>query len=139
MIVDKIIDFIETCPYLDELAHVQSEYLEENAVNYCLEVSPATTIIQSYIDGSTERQLLFTFSSKEVMSDFDDLNIQNMNFYEHFTEWIEEQNSLGNLPKLDGKMSSISVEILSPGYVTQSEADRGRYCIEMRLIYYKKK
>ena len=139
MIVDKLIDFISLCPHLNELTPVKADYLDEDAINYCIETSPASTLIQTLIDGSSERQLAFIFSSKEIMSDFDDVNLENITVYENFSEWIEEQNRAGNLPQLEGNLDALSVEVTSPGYVAQSEADRGIYCIQMRLKYYKGK
>lgn len=138
MIVDKIIDFISQCPFLDEMTPVKADYCNEDAISYCVETSAKAKELETYIDGSKVLQLAFVFSSKEVMSDYDDVNIENAIFYEKFSDWIEEQNIAGNLPQLEGKLSSISVTVVSHGYVVQSEADRGRYEIQMKLKYYKK-
>lgn len=138
MIVDKIIDFISQCPFLDEMTPVKADYCNEDAISYCVETSAKAKELETYIDGSKVLQLAFVFSSKEVMSDYDDVNIENAIFYEKFSDWIEEQNIAGNLPQLEGKLSSISVTVVSHGYVVQSEADRGRYEIQMKLKYFKK-
>lgn len=138
MIIDKLTEFISECPYLEPSVPVTADYLSEDAISYCIETSPSSTLIQTFIDGSSERQLSFTFSSKEIMSDYDSININNITFYENFTEWIEEQNKTGNLPELEGNLSALAIEVVSPGYVVQSEADRGRYCIKLKLKYYKK-
>lgn len=138
MIVDKIIDFIGQCPFLDEMTPVKADYCNEDAISYCVETSAKAKELETYIDGSKVLQLAFVFSSKEVMSDYDDVNIENAIFYEKFSDWVEEQNIAGNLPQLEGKLSSISVTVVSHGYVVQSEADRGRYEIQMKLKYFKK-
>lgn len=138
MIVDKIIDFISQCPFLDEMTPVKADYCNEDAISYCVETSAKAKELETYIDGSKVLQLAFVFSSKEVMSDYDDVNVENAIFYEKFSDWIEEQNIAGNLPQLEGKLSSISVTVVSHGYVVQSEADRGRYEIQMKLKYFKK-
>lgn len=138
MIVDKIKDFIGQCPYLDELVPINANFLHEDVVSYCIEASPSSIILESYIDGSSERQLNFIFSSKEMMSDFDDTNMENLNFYEHFTKWIEEQNRLGNLPKLEYPLFAQKIEVTSPGYVIQLEPNKGQYAIKMRLKYFDK-
>lgn len=138
MIVDRLIEFIDKCPYLDDLVSIKADYCNENAISYCIETSSSSKVVETYIDGSKVLKLPFMFSSKEIMSDYDDTNVENMIFYENFSNWIEEQNSKGNLPVLGGNLSSISIEVVSHGYVVQSEADRGRYEIQLKLKYYKK-
>lgn len=138
MVVDKLIEFIDQCPYLDDLVSIKADYCNEDAISYCIETSSSSRIVETYIDGSKVLKLPFIFSSKEIMSDYDDTNVENMLFYEHFGSWIEEQNAKGNLPSLGGQMSPISLEVVSHGYVVQSEADRGRYEIQLKLEYYKK-
>lgn len=138
MIVDRLIEFIDKCPYLDDLVSIKADYCNENAISYCIETSSSSKVVETYIDGSKVLKLPFMFSSKEIMSDYDDTNVENMIFYENFSNWIEEQNSKGNLPVLGGNLSAISIEVVSHGYVVQSEADRGRYEIQLKLKYYKK-
>lgn len=138
MIIDKIINFIGQCPFLDEMAPIKADYCNEDAISYCVETSAKAKEIETYVDGSQVLQLSFAFSSKEVMSDYDDINVENTVFYEKFSDWVEEQNNARNLPKLEGNLSSISVKTVSHGYVVQSEADRGRYQIQMVLKYLKK-
>lgn len=138
MIIDRIIDFISQCPFLDEMTPIKADYCDENAISYCVETSAKTKQLETYVDGSQVLQLPFVFSSKEVMSDYDDVNVENAIFYEKFSDWVEEQNNMKNLPKLEGKLSAISVKAVSHGYVVQSEADRGRYEIQMKLKYLKK-
>lgn len=137
MIVDKLIDFIDQCPYLSDLATIKADYCNENAISYCIETSSTSKVLETYINGAQELQLNFVFSSKEVMSDYDDTNVENIIFYENFSNWIEEQNSMNNLPVLEGKLSALSLNVVSHGYVVQSEADRGRYEIQMKLKYFK--
>lgn len=138
MVVDKIIDFISMCPFLDEMTPVKADYCNEDAVSYCVETSAKSKLLETYVDGSQILQLSFVFSSKEVMSDYDNVNIENTIFYEKFSDWVEEQNIIGNLPQLEGRLSSISVTVVSHGYIVQSEADRGRYEIQMNLKYFRK-
>lgn len=138
MIIDKIIEFINQCPYLDDLVSIKADFCNEDAISYCVETSSSSRVLETYIDGSKVLKLPFVFSSKEIMSDYDDTNVENMLFYENFGNWVEEQNKIGNLPALEDDLSSISIEVVSHGYVVQSEADRGRYEIQLKLEYYKK-
>lgn len=138
MIIDGLIEFIDQCPHLNDLVSIKADYCNEDAISYCIETSSSSKILETYIDGSKVLKLPFVFSSKEIMSDYDDTNVENMIFYENFSNWIEEQNTIGNLPVLEGGLTSISIEVVSHGYVVQSEADRGRYEIQLKLKYYKK-
>lgn len=137
MIIEKLIEFIESYPPLEDF-NVKADYCAEEAISYCIEVSSAPKTLNIYIDGSKEQQLNFSFSSKEIMSDYDDTNMENTIFYEKFAKWIEEQNKCGNLPLLEEGYESISLEVISHGYVIQSESDRGRYIMQMKFKYFER-
>lgn len=138
MIIDRLIEFIDQCPHLNDLISIKADYCSEDAISYCIETSSSSKIVNTYIDGSKILKLPFVFSSKEIMSDYDDTNVENMIFYENFSNWIEKQNSIGNLPVLEDGLSALSLEVMSHGYVVQSEANGGRYEIQLKLEYYKK-
>lgn len=136
MIIEAVRNFIDTCPYLDEFAPINVDFLAKDAVNYSIEATPNVPIIKKYIDGSSERQLVFIFSSREVYGPDEILNIENSGFYEKFANWIEEQSKNKNLPILENGNESIELNVLTPGYVFQTDIDRGQYQIQLKLVYY---
>jgi hypothetical protein len=60
----------------------------------------------------------------------------NTEFYEDFSNWIEEQDNEGNLPDIEGIES---IECTSTGYAYQTGIDTARYQIQLRITYYKEK
>ena len=140
MIIDSIRNFIRKCPCLQNFngaIKVNVNYLEENSTVYSIEEIPSEPILKRYADGSTIRQYQFTFCSREPYGPSVIQNIQNSGFYEDFAEWIEEENSKGNLPILEGKCEALEIKTLSNGYAFQVDVDKARYQIDLILKYYK--
>lgn len=138
-IMESIRDFISKCPYLDDFAQINVDYLHKDAISYSIQTEPSNPIIKKYINGDALRQLVFTFSSRESYGPNEILNIENSGFYEDFSSWIESESNIGNLPTLDNGKLSRKIEVLTPGYVFQTDIDRGQYQIQLRLIYYQVK
>ena len=61
-------------------------------------------------------------------------NMLNTEFYEDFSNWIEENNFNGILPNIEGIET---IECLSTGYAYQTGIDTARYQIQLRITYYK--
>lgn len=141
MIIDSVRNFILTCPFLNESddgKKINVNYLAESATVYSIEEVPCDPILKTYIGGDTVRQFQFIFASREEYGPDILQNITNSDFYEKFSDWIEEQNDIGNFPILD-KKKPLEIKVMSPGYVLQVSVDKVRYQIELRLKYYKTK
>ena len=134
-IIDKLIDFFETCPYINSNSPINVDYLGDEIGTYSVDGSPAETILNTYVDGSTERQLMFNFTSREAIEVYD--NTENTIFYENLANWVEEQNKLGNLPKLDYPLQAEKIKVITDGYAEQISANKAIYIIQMQLVYYK--
>lgn len=138
MIVDAIREYILTCPYLNEFAKgINVDYLGAEVDSYSIEETPCNPIIKKYIDGSSVKQFEFIFASRESYGPEVLQNIENCGFYEHFANWIEEQNRDMNYPKLKDGIRVQKIECTSTGYAYQTGVDCARYQIQLRLIYYK--
>ena len=138
MLLESIRNFISRCPHLEEFSPINVDYLDKDAVNYSIEAIPSQPILKQYVDGSSVRQLNFIFASREIYGKDEISNIHNSGFYEHFASWIEEQSNKGVLPILRDGRESIKIEVLTPGYVFQTDIDRGQYQIQLKLIYFQK-
>ncbi|MGL5765170.1 MAG: chloramphenicol resistance protein [Sarcina sp.] len=136
MIIEAIRDFIKLCPHLNEFTPINVDYLDKDAVNYSIQATPCVPVIKKFIDGSTTRQFTFLFASREVYGPDEILNIENSGFYEKFANWIEEQSKNLKLPILSDGKQSIELQVLTPGYVFQTDIDRGQYQIQLKLIYF---
>jgi hypothetical protein len=135
--IEKIREFIATCPYLDTKGNIYIEWLGNEAVEYSIEETPSNPIISENIDGSTTRQLTFTFASREWYSKELIQNIANSNFYKNFAEWLELQTLKGDLPDIGEGKTPYKIEATSSGYLFNTNAglQTARYQIQCRLLY----
>lgn len=139
MIIDNLQKYISTCPYLEEFNKlVNVNYLHSETTSYSIEEVPCNPILKRYLDGSSKRQYDFIFASRESYGQDVFQNIDNSGFYEEFSNWIEEQSLNDNLPKLDAG-EAIKIEVSTTGYAFQTEVDKARYQIQLKLIYLKKR
>lgn len=126
-----------TCPHLSTLARVNVDFLPENPETYSIEAEPTEYIIETYLDGSSVRQFVFTFASRLYYSEEIRNNIDNSGFFETFADWLETQSEQGVLPVLDTGMKASKIEAVSSGYLFDISGDfsNARYQIQCRLTY----
>jgi|SRR5699024_1822952 len=139
MLIEKVRNFILQCPYIDESAKVNVDYLGPNAIEYTVDSVPAEEVIKRYVDGGKVKQYMFTFGSMEYYGADELQNIENAGFYEKVSRWLEEKTENSELPDLGNGRRAIKVESLSNGYLFHADEDRARYQIQARLVYYEKK
>ena len=136
-IIESVKDFILNCPLLAELAAINVDFLPESPDTYSIEQVPTNSVIQTYLDGSQERQFVFVFASRLYYSDETRNNIENCGFYEAFSDWLDEQTKTGNLPIMRDGLTPTKIEAMSSGYLFDVSGDlsNARYQIQCRLIY----
>lgn len=135
-IIKYIRDFIKTCPHLDEFHQgIGIDYLREDATAYMIESVPVDPIVKKFMDGGSVRQFAFNFSSREVYGSDVLENIENIGFFEHFSEWLEEQTDSRVLPELDARRMPLSVQATTPGYLYNNELDKAQYVIQCNFKY----
>lgn len=134
-ITDNIIEFFLKCPLIDDKSPISADYIGDEIGTYSVDGSPSETILKSYIDGSTERQLIFDFTSRESVEAYN--NEKNITFYEKLAEWVETQNNEGVLPELSYPLIAEQIKVLTHGYVEQMSANKAIYVIQMKLVYTK--
>lgn len=137
---DSIIDALEKyfigCELLKDGA-LRVDYLGEKPVEYTIEVLPCDPVVKRYLGGSTVRQYLFAFGSREFYSQERLQNIQNSAFYELLADWVETRNLSGILPELPDGMEAQQLEVVSSGYLFDGSMTNARYQIQLRLLYFK--
>ena len=127
--IELIKEFIETCPCLKN-GKVNVDYIKDEPQSYSIEETPATTVLRQFADGGARKQILFDFS---VQANFSVLeNIKNSKFCDDFTEWIEVQNSKGNLPQING---IDWIKCLNRGTILQTTETTAIYVIPMQVAY----
>lgn len=137
---DSIIDALEKyfigCELLKDGA-LRVDYLGEKPVEYTIEVLPCDPVVKRYLGGSTVRQYLFAFGSREFYSQERLQNIQNSAFYELLADWVETRSMSGVLPELPDGMEAQQLEAVSSGYLFDGSMTNARYQIQLRLLYFK--
>lgn len=137
---DSIIDALEKyfigCELLKDGA-LRVDYLGEKPVEYAIEVLPCDPVVKRYLGGSTVRQYLFAFGSREFYSQERLQNIQNSAFYERLADWVETRSMSGILPELPDGMEAQQLEVVSSGYLFDGSMTNARYQIQLRLLYFK--
>ena len=137
---DSIIDALEKyfigCELLKDGA-LRVDYLGEKPVEYTIEVLPCDPVVKTYLGGSTVRQYLFAFGSREFYSQERLQNIQNSAFYELLADWVETRSMSGVLPELPDGREAQQLEVVSSGYLFDGSMTNARYQIQLRLLYFK--
>lgn len=136
-VIESIRNFIGTCPHLSEFAKgINVDYLELDSQAYMIEVVPSKPIVKKYIDGSSIRQCIFVFVSRESYGSNVIENIENIGFYEKFATWIEDQCANKNFPIMDEGKQATKIETTTNGYAFYTSKDKAQYQIQCKLTYY---
>jgi hypothetical protein len=135
-IIEGVAAFLQTCNLLKDGAF-RVDALGDKPQEYMIETGIFTPIIETYIDGSSDRRYQFNFGSREYYSMDRVQNIANSTFYEDFANWIEAQDSAQNYPEMPEGMHPEKLSALSPGYMFDESGKNARYQIQLELIYHK--
>ena len=131
-IIDKVREYISTCPYLKEYAELNIEYLVDKVNTYSInENAGYDPILNNFLHGS-ERQFMFTLDSKLIWNEDIQNNIDNSKFFENFRNWIETNNRNKIFPDITGVYK---IEALTNGYIFATNADEAIYRIQCKIEY----
>jgi len=136
MIIDSIRTYFLDCPLLENFAKLNVDFLGIDPTEYTIDSQPTSPVIKRYADGGTLKQYIFVFGSREYYGPDTLQNLENSGFYEQFSDWVEQQSNMGNLPKLSGNRRPLFMEVLTTGYLFDASEDNARYQIQCRLVYY---
>ena len=135
-IIQGVADYLLTCPLLKD-GVFRCDALGTGAVEYAVETGIFTPVLRRFVNGDSERQYQFNFTSREFYSMDRLQNIENIEFYENFAAWIEENNRNGIFPDMPSGCHPQEINILSPGYLFDASMQNARYQIQLQLVYYK--
>ena len=141
-VAGKVKEFIETCPFLEEFGQatfpvVNLNVLEENPTMYSIEETPAEPIIKRFANGDTVRQYVFSLCSRELYGPAE--NEKTAEFYEKFSDWLEDCTREGTLPVLSDQLQSKSIRATTNGYLYDNQGEKCQYRIQCQFIYYKRR
>ena len=132
--ISKIRQYFFNLGIIDENSNINVDFLSNEPIQYVIEPIPVEPILRQYADGSSLRQFVFQFGSREYYGADVVQNMANTEFYENFSALIEDNNRKGVLPKIDGIQS---IECLSNGTINEDNTNNAKYVIQMRITYYK--
>lgn len=136
-IVEAIRDFIKECPYLPEFHRgLNVDFQGGEVGSYMIESSPGNPYVKRYANGTGIKQFPFLFSSKEMRTEDVKENISNAEFYERFSDWLDECTMQKVFPKLDGRRSPIKIFATTSGYVYDTDNGTAQYVIQCNFHYY---
>ena len=132
--ISKIRQYFFDLGIIDENSNINVDFLSNEPIEYVIEPIPVEPVIRQYADGSSLRQFVFQFGSREYFGADVIQNMKNTEFYEDFSELIEDNNKKGVLPNIDGIQS---IECLNNGTINEDNTDNAKYVIQMRITYYR--
>ena len=132
--ISKIRQYFFDLGIIDENSNINVDFLSNEPIEYVIEPIPIEPILRQYADGSSLRQFVFQFGSREYYGADVIQNMKNTEFYEDFSALIEDNNRKGVLPKINGIQS---IECLNNGTINEDNTDNAKYVIQMRITYYK--
>ena len=136
MVMEAVREIVKKCPYLDEYYKSLSvDRLGKDSTSYSIDSVPGQQVTKRDIDVNTTLQCLFNFSSRELYTEEVRQNLDNIGFYEHFSDWLEEVSEAGDFPELDAGKTIKKIEAITCGYVFDTELDKAKYQIQCRIIY----
>lgn len=135
-IIEALEQFFLDCELLKD-GCLRVDFLGEKPVEYVIETLPCDPIVKRYANGSTVRQYLFAFGSREYYSQERLQNIQNSAFYEKLSDWVEEKDRSETFPELPDGMEADGLRVVSSGYLFDGSMKNARYQIQLQLLYYK--
>ena len=134
-IIDEIRKYMAKCPYLEEYAELNIEYLQDKVNAYSInENAGYNPVVSEDILGNQERQFLFTFDSKLYWNEDIQNNIDNSKFFENFRYWLEENNKNKIYPEVEG---IYEIGATTNGYIFATNANEAIFRIQCYLKYYK--
>lgn len=144
-IIECIKEYYKKCPYMDELAKINVDYLNVDAKDiewWSLEQKDAPLILKgNVLRTKTERQCQFVLATRSFFNPLDDeQNIKNLLLFEKIADWTYQNNIKKIFPILNAGEESLNIEITTPGFLygTDKTNTIARYQCEGKLIYEKK-
>ncbi len=137
-VISRIRDFIASeCPCLGDFQSLFVDYLEPGEDSYSLETEPSEPIVKRMINGDTVRRKTFSFCSRVFYNGID--NVDTSDFFERFSEWMEECTAFGKLPELREGQEAKSIRAATDGYLYDNNGLKAQYRIQCEFIYYQKR
>lgn len=135
--IEKIRDYISTCPFLDEFTAVNVNYLVDKVKAYSVNESAGyNPIISTDCCGNKEMQFQFSFDAKFYWNEELQNNVDNSIFFEKFRNWLEENDENGIYPEIEG-IEPLTISATTNGFIFATNSDEAIYRISCKFTYMK--
>ena len=115
------------------------DFLDDEAGTLSIDTIPCEEVLKKYFDGSTRKQFQFAVSSRRFYEQNIDQNLENLQFFEDLTKWVEHKANARELPVMDNQRTAQKIVVTSTAYpFIVSEDGKARYQLQMRLEYFQK-
>ena len=133
-IISAMKTYIQACPFLDELATVHIDLMDDTAEGYGLS-QVGDILVKRYVNGAELRRASFGLYVKGYT--FDDVKrLENSSFCERFIFWFSDNSKKEIFPVLDVGLTPCQVSAENGMLFDISEnGDTGTYQIQINLIY----
>lgn len=134
-LIESVKAYIAKYAGLETGAPLWVDYLGDQPTGYAIIPLPGTKVVEQYLDGGSLREFPFAFQSMELTADEQE-RIDNIGFYEAFSDWIEEQDVKRDFPVLAEGKTPLRIEALGWAFVYEtSESETAVYRIQCKLTY----
>ena len=141
-IIKKVKEYLKECPYLNELAKINVDYLNVDSKDneyWSLEQLEAPLILGKNVIGTkSHRQCQFIIASRAFFNPLNDTqNIENLQTFGQIADWIYQNNLNKNYPTLNDDETVTSLEVVTCGYLygTDKTNTIARYEMVCKLLY----
>ncbi len=137
--IESVQKYVEKCPYLDEFTSVNINYLVDKVKAYSVNEGVGyDPIISKDILGNMNCQFQFSFDAKFYWNDELENNVNNSKFFEHFRNWLEENNKNKIFPEIKG-VTIESIGAITNGYLFATNSDEAIFRISCIMYYFKER
>jgi hypothetical protein len=139
--IKQMREFIATCPHLNVLAdNIHVDWTADKPTNYGIMPTGETIVSRkSNVIGDVTYHKQYNCSIFARFTTANDaMRIENCDFFDDFTEWLEEQDTNGTPPRFSDE------EFIHEEYITaqsgflyemEKSGDRGTYQIQVQVNY----
>lgn len=132
--IGKLRDYLNTCPSFDILKSIGIDFLSNDANVASIDKTPIQPIKSNRIIGNKKKQASFTLKVKLNHSDELKQQIENSDFLEDFEDWLEEQNDIGNFPKLKKNKKVTNIFVSSSNYLLAIDPTLRKAIYQVQII-----
>lgn len=127
-------EYLLQCPYFEKLKELGIDMLSKDANVASIDKTPIKPIVKEKVNGDSSRQVSFIIRAN--FEHFDELKtkIENSEFFEDVSEWIEEQNELENFPILKGNKTATKISISSSDYLVTINPNLRKACYQIQIL-----